>query len=601
MVTTAYTPEALAALDVLRQRNASITDVLRAITVLDQSDTAFREVKIGIAANVTVDLLATYLRRYAYLAGVRLEVLKGSYDNLLDDTEEFCRKDVKYFIIIPFFDNLLPAWEAQISHLDDDARQEPIIDYLSRLRLALERASAIGSLIIANAHCWRPPISLDGKSPQTEAITQFNTALHNETSRRKNVRILDAGAIVTMLGVHQAFDPRFYYRSKAPYTPLFLDRFSRQVSLITHEFGSIFYKVLVLDCDNTLWGGIVGEDGMAGIKLNPYTYPGNMFWSIQHQILALEKHGMLICLCSKNNPADVDEIFNSHACMVLKNEHITIKKINWIDKVTNLKELAIELNLGLDSFIFIDDSHFEIEAVRNQLPMVRAFQVPDHLPDYPEMLREVIERCLSGGVSVESHSKTQQYRQLAAAAAAQDGFSSRTEYLRSLNLRVKIYRDAVEQIARISELTMKSNQFNLTTRRLTPGDITQLMNSPTSTVYSFSVTDRFGECGITGIIIVEYYEDACIVKDFLMSCRVIGRGVEFSVWKIVLDDAYVSGKSRLVSKYLPSEKNAQVADFFDRLGFDRVDEKMDGSRYYEALINEVFLTESDWVEVINAG
>lgn len=171
--------------------------------------------------------------------------------------------------------------------------------------------------------------------------------------------------------------------------------------------------------------------------------------------------------------------------------------------------------------------------------------------------------------------------------------------MHSLNLRVTIYRDATEQIARISELTMKSNQFNLTTRRLTPGNIAQLMNSTASTVYSFSVTDRFGECGITGVIIVEYTENAAIVKDFLMSCRVIGRGVEFSVWKAVLTDVEAHNKNGLIAHYFPSEKNAQVADFFDRLGFEKIDEKHDGSHYYQAVVNKVILADSDWVELMN--
>lgn len=593
-------PEAsdLAALATLRRADAPMVEVMQALTQLDKSATAFRTLRVGVASNVTVDLLGNYLRRHAYLAGVRLQVLKGNYDNLLGDVEDFSNQGVDQLIVIPFFDNLQASWEAQLDGLTADQRQAPMADYLARLDLALTKAAGVGSVILAGAHLWHTPAAFDGQSLQADMLAAFNAGLRQAAAKRPNVRLLDTAAIVALIGSRQAFDARFYYRGKAPYTPAFLNELSRQIGLVTRSFGSVFHKVLVLDCDNTLWGGIVGEDGIDGIKLDPYAYPGNVFWNVQQQALALERQGVLVCLVSKNNEADVAEVLSRHGQMVLKAEHVVARRVNWDDKVGNLKSLAAELNLGLDSFVFVDDSPFEVEAVREQLPQVRVFQVPERLTDYPAMFREVSELFLAGGVSAESRSKTQQYRQLAEAASQQASFGSQEDYLRSLGLKVTLQRDAAAQVGRISELMNKSNQFNVSTRRLMPGEVTALMERPDATVYSFSVADRLADHGLTGVLITEDEGDAVVVHSFLMSCRVIGRGVEFSVWKAVFDDARSRGKAVLRAAYVPSAKNAQVSDFFDRLGLARTDEGGDGSRHYEAPVSNPTLADSNWVELV---
>jgi len=215
------------------------------------------------------------------------------------------------------------------------------------------------------------------------------------------------------------------------------------------------------------------------------------------------------------------------------------------------------------------------------------------------MMREISELFLAGGVSAESHSKTRQYQDIAATAALQASYSSPEDYLRSLGLKVILQRDAIAQIGRICELINKSNQFNLTTHRLMPGEVAQLMESQDATVYSFSLIDRLADHGITGVLITRDEGDVVIVDSFLMSCRVIGRGVEFSVWKSVFADARLRGKKLLRAAYLPSAKNAQVADFFDRLGLSRVNEGGDGSRHYEVEVDNVLLADSNWVELIN--
>lgn len=589
------------ALATLARADAPMVEVLQALKTLDASTAEFRVLKVGIAANVTVDLLGTYLRRHAYAAGVRLQVTKGNYDDLVGDAQAHAAAGVDLLVILPFFDNLQPGWETQLETLDAGSRDAAQADYLNRLELALQAARAVPQVLLFGGHLMNPAVG--ARSAQQAALDAFNDGLAEAAARHPQVRLVETEGLLARFGARHAFDARFYFRGKAPYAAGFVDQLAVAAAAATRRFGTQFHKVLALDCDNSLWGGIVGEDGPDGIQLDRYSYPGNIFWTVQQQFKALEAQGVLLCLNSKNNPADVDEVLTNHPHMVLRDAQLVAKKVNWTDKPSNLRALAAELNLGLDSFVFIDDSAFEIEAVREQLPQVRVFQVPKVLHDYPALVRdEITPLFTAGGISAESRGKTQQYRALAQAAEARAGFASQEDYLRSLGLTITLKRNDQAQLPRITELMAKSNQFNLTTERLQAGDLAALMGRPDATVYSFSVSDRLAEHGLTGVLITEddaEDADATRVHSFLMSCRVIGRGIEFAVWRAVVADALARGKQRLRAVYRPTAKNAQVADFYDRLGLILSSEAGDGTRFYKAELASVQLAESAWVELRN--
>lgn len=587
------------ALATLARADAPMVEVLQALKALDGSPAEFRTLKVGIAANVTVDLLGTYLRRHAYGAGVRLQVAKGNYDDLVGDAQAHAAAGVDLLVILPFFDNLQPSWEAQLDTLDASTRTAAQADYVNRLELALQAAKTVPQVLLFACHLMNPAVA--AHCAQQQALDAFNAGLARVAAGHPQVRLVETSGLLARFGARHAFDARFYFRGKAPYTAGFVDQLALAATAATRRFGTQFHKVLALDCDNTLWGGIVGEDGLDGIKLDRYSFPGNIFWTVQQQLKALEAQGVLLCLNSKNNAADVDEVLAGHAHMALGDAQLVAKKVNWADKPSNLRALAAELNLGLDSFVFVDDSAFEIEAVREQLPQVRVFQVPKALQDYPALVRdEIAPLFTAGGVSAESRGKTQQYRALAEAAEERAGFASQADYLRSLGMCVTLQRDAQGQLPRITELMAKSNQFNLTTERLQAGDVATLMARPEATVYSFSVSDRLAAHGLTGVLITEDDAedlDAVRVHSFLMSCRVIGRGVEFAIWRAVVADVLARGKQRLTAAYRPTAKNAQVADFYDRLGLSLSSEAGDGTRFYTAELATVQLAESAWVEL----
>ena len=586
-------------IDVLADGNASISQIIAAVSELDHSNDYAHTAHLGISANITLNMLDVYLRRHAYLAGTRLSVSIGGYDDLMGDIHRFRLQDIEHLFILLFFDNLLPAFEAQLTHLDADIIASKKTDIFMRLELALSNAQSFRTIHLAYFHRYSLPVLPTLENDRIDAVLRtFNTELKALATRFHNVTLFDVHTVVARVGYKQAYEQRFYARSKAPYTPQALNQIAHDLNLVTRGFGNHYYKVLVMDCDNTLWGGILGEDLASGVLLDPYSFPGNIFWRVQHEIIGLEQKGVIIGLCSKNNPEDVEELLVSHPFMVLKKNHIAIQKINWSDKVSNLKQIAMELNVGLESVVFIDDSSFECQAVSAQLPMVKVFQVPENLTDYPLLIRKLgalfLARATTG-------SKTQQYMQRQAAEQAKAQYNSQEEYLESLNLKVITQCDHASDAARVAELSQKSNQFNLTTRRYSEAEIRSFMDDQNTHVYTLQAHDKFGDNGLIGVVIIRFAAPAAVVDTFFMSCRVLGRGIENVIWPRVVDDARKRSCIQLNAEYIPTQKNKQVKDFFDHLGLQLTTSQDDDHRYYCASLETFLPRLSPWIKDIQHG
>lgn len=581
---------------VLKKADSTLAQVMQAVANLEKA-TPVRSICIGVSSAATIELLGLYLRKHGLLSGVHIDIQHGNYDDPIGDVDLFLQAGVEHMVLLPFFDNLLPSFEAQLESLTPDALVAKESEMRSRYRLAFEKAKTFKKIFLGSFHRMGHAAEVSGTDTAANVLARFNLALREEAAAFQNVRMIDTEDVVRAVGQTAAFDTRFYFRSKAPYTGVYLNELARRIASSSRGFGSHFYKVLVLDCDNTLWGGVIGEDLMGGIKLGPYDYPGNIFWRMQHEFAALERSGVLLCLCSKNNPADVEEVLQKHPDMVLRPAQIVIKKINWSDKSSNLRELANELNVGLDSMVFLDDSTFECEAVRQQLPMVRTVQVPATLSEYPRVVREIKELFLAGGISADSRGKTEQYRQRASAEALQAQFESQDAYLASLEIKVTMTRNAFASMARIAELSMKSNQFNLTTRRYSEAEVADMMHSAEFAVYSLEVADKFGKAGLTGIVVVRYKDDVAHVDNFFMSCRVIGRGVEMAIWPRIAAEAARRGANELRATFIPSAKNAQVADFYDRLGLSLRNETGEGIRHYSVEVPAFVPSATPWIDM----
>ena len=470
--------------DPLADPAASLGQIMVALSLFESTGQSVGRTSIGLSSNVTIDLLGVFLRRHAALNGVRLTVHHGNFDDPIGDIERFRQSEVDHLVLLPLFDMLLPSFEAQLGHLSPEVVAAKEAEVAARYCLAFKQASGFRTVFVGSFFRFSPSANPTASDAVAASISRLKQALRKAANDCPNIRFLDLDAVVSEVGQADAFDNRFYTRNKAPSATGFLNELARRITTASHGFSSYYYKALVVDCYNTLWGGTIGEDMLKNIQLGPHDYPGNVFWHSQNELAALERHGVLLCLCSKNNLRDVDEAFARHPGMVLQDRHFILKKVNWADKATNLREIAAELNIGLDSLVFLDDSLFECNAVRTQLPMVRTVQVPAVLSDYPKVIRDIKELFLAGGTTSENSLKTLQYRHRAAAEHGRTHFTSNTEYLASLDLRVRLSRDAVGSIPRLSELTLKSNQFNLMTTRYTEDDLHGLLDGPDTSVYS---------------------------------------------------------------------------------------------------------------------
>lgn len=582
------------AIKILKEAS-SLSELMSAVETLEKKENS-KELNWGISSSVTFSQFGLYLRKYGLSSNAKINVLNGNYDDPLGDIDLFLRNNVDHVILLPFFDNLMPFFEAQLACISEDLIASKEAELRSRYRLALQKGESMKVIFLGTLHSMSPLTDFSGDEVSRVILNRFNFALREEAKKFPNVRIIDTEDVLGFIGHQRAFDNRFYFRSKAPYTSVFFDELAKRISLATRGFGAHFYKALILDCDNTLWGGVIGEDLLSGIGLDKYDYPGNVFWKIQNEILALEKSGALLCLCSKNNLADVDEVLEKHPSMVIRENHIAVKRVNWEDKVSNIRSLAQELNIGLDSMVFLDDSSFECEAVRQQLPMVKTFQVPKNLSDYPSLFSEIKKLFLAGGVTEESKSKTQQYRQRSEAEALKAKFESQDEYLASLDLKVELSLNLRSSVPRISELSMKSNQFNLTTARYSESEIISMMDDDKFAVYSLVVSDKFGNAGLTGVVVVRYEDHKAVVDNFYMSCRVIGRGVEMVIWHQIIANAVNRGCTQLHAKYLNSAKNSLVNDFYDRLGLPITSQSEEGCQY-SVLTSQFSPPPTSWIDM----
>jgi FkbH-like protein len=344
--------------------------------------------------------------------------------------------------------------------------------------------------------------------------------------------------------------------------------------------------------DNTLWGGILGEDGPDGIKIGG-DYPGKAFLYFQKGLLELNKNGVILAVCSKNNEQDVMDLWENNPFLVLRKEHFAAYRINWQDKATNLKELAEELNLGLDSFVFVDDNPSERELIKQLLPMVTVPDFPAQPYELPLFFKKLVEDYFKVyAITEEDKKKTDQYKANAQRLSFQKSFSDFGDFIRSLDIHLTIASANDYNIPRIAQMTQKTNQFNLTTKRYTDADI-KVMIEKGGRVYCLSVADRFGDNGITGCMIV----NGCEIDSFLLSCRILGKGIETAFIKKVFQMLHNQGVTELKAKYLPTAKNAQVREFYEKVGMQCVAENEQGEKDYKANLSAMDLTIEDYYKI----
>ncbi len=378
-------------------------------------------------------------------------------------------------------------------------------------------------------------------------------------------------------GIAAWHDPVLWHRAKQEVSPSTAPLYGDLVMRIVAAKLGRSYKALVLDLDNTLWGGVIGDDGLEGIALGQGSALGEAFIGFQSYARELSRRGVILAVCSKNDAANATEPFDKHPEMLLKQTDIASFVANWSDKAANLRAIAAHLNIGLDSLVFVDDNPFERALVRQELPMVAVPEVGDDPANFAQTIADAgYFEALT--ITQDDRQRTGQYQGNQLREALRASATNLPAYLRSLDMELTWRRFDRIGLSRTAQLINKTNQFNLTTRRYSEGDVVAIMQDARSFGLQLRLLDRFGDNGIISVVIGKMQDDDLVIDTWLMSCRVLGRQVEPTTLNLVAAQAQRLGARRLIGEYVATKKNGMVRDHYARLGFEVVEESETGSR-----------------------
>ena len=538
--------------------------------------------RLGLLGNGTLDLIIPVLIATAARHGIALECVNGAYDQFLQDalleTSEVNRSRPDAVLLALDYRGL-PLRTSPGDQTAHDQTVDDTMDVIDTIRDAIRRNSGAACILQTLAP---PPEglfgSLDFAMPGTirSLVHDLNRAIAQATLRSEDI-LLDVAGIAETIGLAEWHAPSLWSMAKLPfgdtYVPFYADHVARLVAAMRGKSR----KCLVLDLDNTVWGGVIGDDGMDGIKIAQGDATGEAHLDVQKLALALRARGIVLAISSKNTDSVARQPFREHPEMLLKEEHIAVFQANWNDKATNLRAIAQELSLGLDSFVFLDDNPVERGLIRRELPEVA---VPELESDPASFARTLAAAGYFESVqfSAEDRGRAEMYQGNARRANLQKQTSDLGAYLKSLQMRIVFAPFDRTSRSRTAQLINKSNQFNLTTRRYTESEVAEAEADPNVFAFHARLIDSFGDNGIICVIVCRPADaDAWAIDTWLMSCRVLGRCVEQMVLREILLQARLRNIGRLVGTYKPTDRNAMVRDHYSRLGFTPAGEDADGT------------------------
>ena len=580
------------------------TAVSNALKELDPQTTGLAPVRLALLRNFTAETVVPVIEGELALAGFYPLFYVGGFDAIAPDVHDprsalyDFRPD--FVIVAHWLETVAPALANRFLSLTREAAEDEIDRVLGVMRdivEALRRHSKVPVLLNNFPLPAYPTLGiLDSQSDayQGGAIRKLNSRLCDLARQWPDVYIVDFMGLVARVGSNQAIDDRYWHIGRAPIGQQALVTFGREYAKFVRALRGKTRKCLVLDCDNTLWGGIVGEDGLEGIKLGT-AYPGSCFQAFQREILNLHDRGVILAICSKNNEADVLEVLRRHPEMLLREKHFATWQINWNDKVTNILRIAERLNIGMDALVFADDSRFECDFIARALPQVAVL----HLAGDPSSFASRLGTSAyfdSLTLTAEDRERTQMYRNQVERRQLQQSAGSLEEYLSRLEIVATIGSADNISVPRIAQLTQRTNQFHLTGRRYTEGEIRALSSDARAAVYYLKMRDCVSELGLVGVAVIKYSAEEAEIDTFLVSCRALGRGAEETLLAHCVQSAVARGCRLLRGRYLRTNKNGQTAGFYSRQGFRAVSETLEQSEW-ELVLDRNTVSPPRWIRV----
>lgn len=560
-----------------------ITQLGRAVTrhvdaIARTSD--FSRVRLGVIGSHTLDyavdaLVATGIR-HGLLLALETRPYGQVVQAILDENSGFKAGSVD-FVFFGLDAKFLGLDEPRLGDGEGKATVDQAIEQIAVLAKGVRTrvgAASIFQTIVPPADSLFGSFDIQVEGSPRAMIEAFNRRL--VSALHKGDLVVDVAHAAATVGLSQWADARLWHGAKMPFAPdatlLYTDYICRVIGAARGKSR----KCLVLDLDNTLWGGVIGDDGLEGIVLGNGNAMAEAYVAIQRFALSLSERGIILAICSKNEEANALLPFKHHTEMLLRESHIAAFVANWNDKATNIREIAATLNVGTDSLVFLDDNPAEREIVRRELPEVAVPEVGTDPADYPAMIA-----CAgyfeAVSFSLEDRQRAGMYRANAERRVAETSVTNLSEYLVSLEMvMTALPFDAVGR-ARISQLINKSNQFNVSTRRYGEHDIEVFERDASKFTLQVRLEDKFGDNGMISVVIFDKSSESWSCDTWLMSCRVLGRGVEQAVLNEVAIAARAEGARALKATYIPTKKNGLVRDLFQKLGFEKTGEEADGS------------------------
>ena len=531
------------------------------------------EIKIALLSSFTIEPLGIYLDIECRMLDLFPTLYLGGFNQfrqeIYEPNSEFYKFDAEITVLAVQLNDYIASLNEKFIELSLQEKEKLIEKVLNEINSLVNefKKNSSGLLLINNfiVPTYSPYGIIDNK--EVLGLREFyqiiNQKLENKYKIDQKIYIFDLNKMASSFGIQNILNYKMHYMASMELSEAFLPHLIKEYVSYVKALRGMTKKCIVLDLDNTLWGGIIGEDGIEGIKLDN-SFPGNQFVDFQKALLNLNKRGIILAINSKNNFDDAIEVIRNHPAMVLKEKNFASIKINWENKTQNLVEIAKELGIGLDSMVFFDDNPVERDLVKQALPEVLVVD----LPSSPTLYKQTLENLKvfdQLSLTEEDKKRSEMYKARKERKELEKSLTSIDDYLKNLEISLIIKEIDDFSVPRISNLVLKTNQFNLTTKRYTKTEIESMIKDVNKRIYYLHVKDRFGDEGIVGVAIIKVMDNNWLIDSFLMSCRVIGRKIEVAFLHELVEKARKSNIKSIRGTYIRTNKNNLVCNFYKKI------------------------------------
>lgn len=564
--------------------------------------------RVALLSNFTLDMLVPHIITSLAMLRTTGECYVAPYNqyfqDVLNEGSELHQFNPTILLLNLTMRELLPDLFYRFAEMKHEQRwqqaNEAIEHVIKWVNLTKQQFSA--NILVAN-YILPPNAQLgiaDHNEPETEIefYQKLNEKLRYELKHIEQAHLLDVATLASKVGWQRIYDPKFYYTAKMFWSEEFMQAVGQEIARYSIAWRGLAKKCLVLDLDNTLWGGVLGEEGVTGIKVGKGDPVSEAYRDFQYKIKSLKQRGIVLAICSKNNLEDVEEAFAVRNDMPLSLTDFATIRINWEMKHQNIQEIAEELNIGTDSLVFIDDDPAEISLIRQMIPETLSILLPEAHEEIPALLDRLpyFEKL---HVLDTDKEKTQQYIQNKKRVNLESSTTNLEDYLKSLSTQVELKPVCTEDIPRIHQLFTKTNQFNLTTIRYSLSDIQRDLANENCDLWCYSVNDNFGDLGDVGLLLIKRCSHEAYIDSFIMSCRAMGRGIEFAIINWLKSHYLLTlNLDQITAKYLPTKKNKPVKNLYTDNGFITLKES-DDEILYGLKSNSMQLKNCEWINLIS--